>query len=653
MDDTQCLTDIDATQCESLDVVEAVDENILSQKCSYNFNSENQSVTSNKEQEADKLTGLVADFEKTNVKNVETSKNVECHSSKSNVSQIISKENYLNLENRTKNVENKTQSLKNYTHTKDFQNIYKNVADIFNNKKIGNIRDNAREKSSDNTKTLNKLKDVENSQDVNAQLVNKHNTEYFTCKTHYSQSQINAIIPIEAKYIYGTKRNNYKQNKDVNENKKKKTEDDIVSKDEFIQNSKKIFTNTKDISNDDMYLPEIHLTKVSTEKPVIAQKLKTDNEKVPNEADSKIIHNDTIQQELQTTNFSSQTYYSNPIITQNDNETFVNIQDNNAISNAVYTNNYTQNANNSMLYNNESMLNVNAISLEANELNETIQNLDSIINVNAKNQNAESKVKHIAKDLFFDESQVTNFSYSTDTFQNYISDDSLGFSHNFGAKNYRTGKETTNKSCAVFDKTLDSTLTDELRTNFSNSQITKAVNNKGNNIPENKKSYTNFDKFNSAESAEHIDELKNQQAESCTNSYDNLEELADSETEKIPFKIIEELNKVKLFLNKRNDKNFNSKGYSSDTGYRSDCSSRNSLKCKFLKHITSCITFPNNPALSCNVSVSQTSSSGLDQSAHSLYSYISECPLVSSMEDITEEISVVSIETSHSPRTVT
>lgn len=61
------------------------------------------------------------------------------------------------------------------------------------------------------------------------------------------------------------------------------------------------------------------------------------------------------------------------------------------------------------------------------------------------------------------------------------------------------------------------------------------------------------------------------------NKYNNILVVhKDSEKELIPFKVVEELNKVKNYLNKRLDKKED--GYLTDSGYRSDSHSRSSFK---------------------------------------------------------------------------
>ncbi|XP_061727557.1 uncharacterized protein LOC133532774 [Cydia pomonella] len=82
--------------------------------------------------------------------------------------------------------------------------------------------------------------------------------------------------------------------------------------------------------------------------------------------------------------------------------------------------------------------------------------------------------------------------------------------------------------------------------------------------------------------------------------------------ERVPFKVVEELSRVKTYLN-RKDRKYD--GCSTDSGYRSDSQHRNSLR-----------------------SASQPSGGWLNQSAHCLYSHIMQA---TPTDDIVKEISQV------------
>lgn len=71
---------------------------------------------------------------------------------------------------------------------------------------------------------------------------------------------------------------------------------------------------------------------------------------------------------------------------------------------------------------------------------------------------------------------------------------------------------------------------------------------------------------------------------------DNLfdDDVTASQKEVIPFKVIEELNKIKTFLNRKMDRRASTDSYSTDSGYRSDSQSKSSYKSG--KCYLSCIT---------------------------------------------------------------
>ncbi|XP_037296989.1 uncharacterized protein LOC115452601 [Manduca sexta] len=91
------------------------------------------------------------------------------------------------------------------------------------------------------------------------------------------------------------------------------------------------------------------------------------------------------------------------------------------------------------------------------------------------------------------------------------------------------------------------------------------------------------------------------------------DDMTDSQREIVPFKVIEELNKIKAYLKKRNDRRTSVDG-SSDSGYRSDSQGRSSR-------------------------TSTYSSTSINQSAHSLLTYIICCSLTTNTYEITREVS--------------
>ncbi|XP_075989912.1 uncharacterized protein LOC142985561 isoform X2 [Anticarsia gemmatalis] len=96
---------------------------------------------------------------------------------------------------------------------------------------------------------------------------------------------------------------------------------------------------------------------------------------------------------------------------------------------------------------------------------------------------------------------------------------------------------------------------------------------------------------------------------------DNIDIAEEEESQEIiPYKVLEELNKVKLYL-RRKDRRVSSDGYSTDSGYRSDSQIRSS-----------------------NRSALQLSGLTINQSAYCLFNYLMQCPLVANTRDITMEI---------------
>ncbi|XP_048480220.1 uncharacterized protein LOC119693278 isoform X2 [Plutella xylostella] len=101
----------------------------------------------------------------------------------------------------------------------------------------------------------------------------------------------------------------------------------------------------------------------------------------------------------------------------------------------------------------------------------------------------------------------------------------------------------------------------------------------------------------------------------------NSEEKSQSITQTenvIPFKIIEELNRVKTLMSRRNERRLSTDGYSTDSGFVSDSQIKSSLK----------------TSLHC-------SDSGLNQSAHCLFNYLMTCQYNGNNLEIATEISDV------------
>ncbi|KAG7306723.1 hypothetical protein JYU34_008151 [Plutella xylostella] len=101
----------------------------------------------------------------------------------------------------------------------------------------------------------------------------------------------------------------------------------------------------------------------------------------------------------------------------------------------------------------------------------------------------------------------------------------------------------------------------------------------------------------------------------------NSEEKSQSITQTenvIPFKIIEELNRVKTLMSRRNERRLSTDGYSTDSGFVSDSQIKSSLK----------------TSLHC-------SDNGLNQSAHCLFNYLMTCQYNANNLEIASEISDV------------
>ncbi|KAL0808958.1 hypothetical protein ABMA28_012616 [Loxostege sticticalis] len=101
-----------------------------------------------------------------------------------------------------------------------------------------------------------------------------------------------------------------------------------------------------------------------------------------------------------------------------------------------------------------------------------------------------------------------------------------------------------------------------------------------------------------------------------TNNY-TIDENSSNESQIVSFKVVEELNKIKNYINKKAERRFSNDG-SIDSGYRTDSQS----KCSFRSSL-------------------QLSGNWLNQSAHSLYEYITQCPLLATTHEIIGEIAQV------------
>ncbi|XP_026747556.1 kinesin-related protein 4-like [Trichoplusia ni] len=100
----------------------------------------------------------------------------------------------------------------------------------------------------------------------------------------------------------------------------------------------------------------------------------------------------------------------------------------------------------------------------------------------------------------------------------------------------------------------------------------------------------------------------------------NVDEIEfDDSKELVSYKVLEEFNKVKMYLRRtEQNRRLSCDGYSTDSGYRSDSQIRSS-----------------------NRSALQLSDNWLNQSACCLFNYIMQCPLVAATRDITNEIAQV------------
>ncbi|XP_063836222.1 uncharacterized protein LOC135085367 [Ostrinia nubilalis] len=91
----------------------------------------------------------------------------------------------------------------------------------------------------------------------------------------------------------------------------------------------------------------------------------------------------------------------------------------------------------------------------------------------------------------------------------------------------------------------------------------------------------------------------------------------DNASQIVTFKVVEELNKVKNYINKRIERRLSNDG-SIDSGYRSD----SQTKCSFRSSL-------------------QLSGNWINQSAHSLFEHITQCPLLGTTHEIIGEIAQV------------
>ncbi|XP_028160992.1 uncharacterized protein LOC114353272 [Ostrinia furnacalis] len=120
------------------------------------------------------------------------------------------------------------------------------------------------------------------------------------------------------------------------------------------------------------------------------------------------------------------------------------------------------------------------------------------------------------------------------------------------------------------------------------------------------------DDFDMQESPEKLNNDEEKQVlDEQTNNIDN------NASQIVTFKVVEELNKVKNYINKRIERRLSNDG-SIDSGYRSD----SQTKCSFRSSL-------------------QLSGNWINQSAHSLFEHITQCPLLGTTHEIIGEISQV------------
>lgn len=503
--------------------------------------------------------------------------------------------------------DNKLNNVRSYRHTKEFKYIYQNIANVFGTKDQ-NLKDAGMVPMSDGLLILdNGQHTVKESQEIDkfndapqnqkSQAAMTHNlTQDLTCNTHYSQSQMNNIVTLDSKYIHSNKRNNNSCKNELNTSKKMRG-DIIVVDDEVISINKQqgfceITDTAVDSESNSKYTNKSKLFKQPLQSAQEARTIEVDTvtEKRPEHTQDSLF-----SQELSNVLIPTNKFQIFAKSNENRQTNIENLEQNTDKKNTIGVNQDKSKINNSIQNANFSMTNDYKLYTINNSTADT-STMNAKVNIpinkeNVNETNAYRAVENIDTDLFSEESQLTYFTtFSINGFMPEISQDSLelpnrtkhrriddykqetSVSTDFDSKiktaQFRTA-DNPQKTQATFDKKYDDDKTFKKGTKAGVQESCADFKNYSMELTE----HTNVRKIN--------DQHQNiAPTESCNDFDDNLdvEEVTDIE-EVVPFKIIEEMNKVKIYLSKRIDKNLSGREYSNDTGYKSDSSS---IKSKFL-----------------------------------------------------------------------
>ncbi|CAH0602376.1 unnamed protein product [Chrysodeixis includens] len=192
------------------------------------------------------------------------------------------------------------------------------------------------------------------------------------------------------------------------------------------------------------------------------------------------------------------------------------------------------------------------------------------------------------------------FSQNANNYKDYFEVDS------YTQKNIQStvnNKETNNNNTVLYN--LDTKTINSDQNSYEKNQESKTATHDSNSLTQ---------EPNTAE----IDSTFNSQNVTKNVVLYNVNDFDDGK-EVVSFKVLEEFNKVKMYLRRtEQNRRLSCDGYSTDSGYRSD----SQIRCS-------------------NRSALQLSDNWLNQSACCLLNYIMQCPLVATTRDITNEISQV------------
>ncbi|CAK1592322.1 unnamed protein product [Parnassius mnemosyne] len=182
------------------------------------------------------------------------------------------------------------------------------------------------------------------------------------------------------------------------------------------------------------------------------------------------------------------------------------------------------------------------------------------------------------------------------------------------------GNETQEKQ---FENVAETELPHDANLRVNNDELFNLTNNCQSTVVTNKHTIINNNNVNYSDNLNVITDFNQSLKQKVTDTQDvvvmdddEADNVDNSQTEIVSFKVIEELNRIKMFLNKKDKGSID--GYVTDSGYKSDSQSRSSFKGSM--HIPD---------------------TWVNQSAHCLLNFVKSCPMVLRTREITNEISCV------------